>query len=87
MKKLFIFLGLICTIQSLAVEYNFQATAFAITTQDADENWSEWEWSESSVLIVYNTTSEKVTIFAKETLKFDVYETQQGDDGNGGDTF
>lgn len=88
MKKLFIFIGLICTIQSLAVEYNFQATAFASQTQDENEKWGEWsDWSESSVLIVYNTTSEKVTIFAKETLKFDVYDTQRGDDGEGGDTF
>ena len=88
MKKLFIFFGLLCTLQALAVEYNFQATAFASQTKDSEEKWSEWsDWSESSVLIVYNMTSEKVTIFAKETLKFDVYDTQRGDDGKGGDTF
>ena len=68
MKKLFIFFGLLCTLQALAVEYNFQATAFASQTKDSEEKWSEWsDWSESSVLIVYNMTSEKVTIFAKET--------------------
>ena len=88
MKKLFIFFGLLCTIQALAVEYIFHATAFASQTKDSEEKWSEWsDWSESSVLIVYNTTSDKVTIFAKETLKFDVYDTQRGDDGKGGDTF
>ena len=87
MKKLFIFFGLLCTIQALAVEYIFHATAFASQTKDSEEKWSELDWSESSVQIVYNTTSEKVTIFAKETLKFDVYGTQWGDDGNGGDTF
>ena len=58
MRKVFLLMGLICAIQSMAVEYAFQATSIASKEQNTDGNWREWsEWNELLTLCTWVFTT------------------------------
>jgi phosphoribosyl-AMP cyclohydrolase len=52
----------------------FKATAFSSRSKTG-KTWTKWSSAtESSVLIVFNTEKDRITIYSKETQVYDIYQ-------------
>jgi hypothetical protein len=69
--------------------YKLKSTAFSSKYKINEYKWSEWsDATESSVLITFDLTNDRITIYSKETQVYDIAEYEgQTTDEDGDDIF
>lgn len=68
--------------------YKFRSSTFQMKTKDSN-GWSKWtEPNESDILLVFNITKLRITIFSKKDQVYDIYKRyEQQTDSDGDLTF
>ena len=69
--------------------YKLKSTSFSSKYKINDYKWSDWsEATESSVLITFDLTNDRITIYSKETQVYDIAEYEgKTTDEDGDDIF
>jgi len=93
-RKILKTLGLLLVLLTISTTgfsqvYKLKSTSFSIRYKINDYQWSEWsEATESSVLITFDLSNDRITIYSKETQVYDIAEYEgKTTDSDGDDIY